>query len=47
LSVSKGRAILVRYVRLSISAKPARMEQSFSPDGSKTWEDNWISELPR
>jgi hypothetical protein len=36
----KGRAILVRYVWLDISPKSARMEQSFSPDGGKTWEPN-------
>jgi hypothetical protein len=43
----KGRVILVRYVWLNISPRSARMEQSFSPDGGKTWEINWISELSR
>ena len=43
----KGRAVLVRYVWLNISPKSARMEQSFSPDGGKTWETNWICELSR
>jgi hypothetical protein len=43
----KGRAILVRYVWLSISPSSAHMEQSFSPDGGKTWEVNWICELSR
>ncbi len=43
----KGRAILVRYVWLNISPKSARMEQSFSPDGGKSWETNWICELSR
>jgi hypothetical protein len=43
----KGRAIFVRYVWLNISPKSARMEQSFSPDGGKTWEVNWICELSR
>ena len=43
----KGRAILVRYVWLDINPKSARMEQSFSPDGGKTWEVNWICELSR
>jgi hypothetical protein len=43
----KGRAILVRYVWLNISPKSARMEQSFSADGGKTWETNWICELTR
>src|SRR5712671_5983539 len=36
----KGRAILVRYVWSDLSPKSARMEQSFSPDGGKTWEVN-------
>jgi hypothetical protein len=43
----RGRAILVRYVWSDISPKSARMEQSFSPDGGKTWEVNWICELTR
>jgi hypothetical protein len=43
----KGRAILVRYLWLNILPNAARMEQSFSPDGGKTWEVNWICELSR
>jgi hypothetical protein len=43
----KGRSIVVRYVWLNISPKSARMEQSFSPDGGKTWETNWVCELTR
>jgi hypothetical protein len=43
----KGRLVLVRYVWLNLSPKSARMEQSFSPDGGKTWEVNWICELSR
>jgi len=43
----KGRSILVRYAWLNISPKSARMEQSFSLDGGKTWETNWICELAR
>jgi len=43
----KGRAIYVRYVWLNISPKSARMEQSWSADGGKTWEVNWICELSR
>ena len=42
-----GRAILVRYMWRSIPPNAARMEQSFSPDGGKTWEVNWICELTR
>ena len=43
----KGRAVRVRYLWLNISSKSARMEQSFSADGGKTWETNWICELSR
>ena len=34
-----------RVFRLNISPNSARWEQSFSPDGGKTWEVNWICEL--
>ncbi|HET7106852.1 MAG TPA: hypothetical protein VFI38_08580 [Candidatus Acidoferrum sp.] len=43
----EGRAVLVRYVWLDISPKSSRMEQSFSADGGKSWEVNWICELSR
>jgi len=43
----KGRVILVRYVWIDVSPKAARMEQSFSDDGGKSWEVNWICELSR
>ena len=43
----KGRTILVRYVWLNISPKSSRMEQSWSPDGGKSWEVNWICDLSR
>src|SRR5271165_7020952 len=45
--ILKGRTILVRYVSLDLSPNSARMEQSYSPDGGKTWEVNWICELSR
>ena len=45
--VWKGRAIFVRYMWLDQGPHAARMEQSFSPDGGKTWEVNWICELSR
>jgi len=38
-----GRAILVRFVISQISAKSAHFEQSYSDDGGKTWELNWIA----
>jgi len=41
------RAILVRYMWSDISPQSARMEQSFSADGGRSWEVNWICELTR
>jgi hypothetical protein len=38
-----GRAILVRFVISDITPESARFEQSFSADGGKTWEVNWIA----
>jgi hypothetical protein len=39
----QGRQIIVRYVWSEITANSAHFEQSFSPDGGKTWETNWIA----
>ncbi|MEP6622634.1 MAG: hypothetical protein ABJE47_25155 [bacterium] len=38
-----GRAILVRFVIAKLSPDSLRFEQSFSPDGGKTWEVNWVA----
>lgn len=38
-----GRAILVKFVISDIAADSCRFEQSFSDDGGKTWEANWIA----
>jgi hypothetical protein len=38
-----GRAVFVRFVILDITPNSCRFEQSFSDDGGKTWEINWIA----
>ncbi len=38
-----GRAIFVRFVISNITPDSCRFEQSFSEDGGKTWELNWIA----
>jgi hypothetical protein len=38
-----GRAILVRFVISDVTATSVRFEQSFSDDGGKTWELNWVA----
>jgi hypothetical protein len=38
-----GRMILVRQVWSGITADSGRFEQSFSDDGGKTWELNWVA----
>jgi len=39
----KGRTILVRNVWTDITPDSCHFEQSFSDDGGKTWEANWIA----
>lgn len=39
----RGRTILVRFVILDITPNSARFEQSYSADGGRTWELNWIA----
>jgi hypothetical protein len=38
-----GRAIYVRFAISDITSNSAHFEQSFSDDGGKTWEVNWIA----
>jgi hypothetical protein len=38
-----GRAVLVRNVWTDITPTSCRFEQSFSEDGGKTWELNWVA----
>lgn len=42
-----GRAILVRMVWSEITQNSAHSEQSFSEDGGRTWEVNWITDQTR
>jgi hypothetical protein len=44
---SNGRTILIRYAWSEITPNSAHFEQSFSDDGGKTWEVNWISNQTR
>src|SRR5262249_43453321 len=39
--------IRVRYTWRRMDAHRAHWEQAFSPDGGRTWEVNWTSELTR
>jgi hypothetical protein len=42
-----GRAILVRFVWSDITPDSHRVEQSFSDDGGKAWEPNFVATLTR
>jgi hypothetical protein len=42
-----GRAIFVRFMWSDITPTSAHFEQSFSTDGGKTWEVNWITDQTR
>jgi len=42
-TVEGGRAILVRFLITPVDARSWRFEQSFSEDGGRTWEPNWIA----
>lgn len=42
-----GRMIFVRYVWSQITPNSAHFEQSFSDDGGKTWEVNWVTDQTR
>jgi hypothetical protein len=39
-----GRAIFVRYAWTNVTSNAPHFEQSYSTDGGKTWEVNWITE---
>jgi hypothetical protein len=42
-----GRPIEVRFIWSEISASGCRWEQAFSPEGSTSWETNWIMDFSR
>jgi hypothetical protein len=39
----RGRVIFTRFVITNLTPDSWRYEQSFSDDGGKTWEVNWIA----
>jgi hypothetical protein len=43
----QGRMVYVRWVWSEITPKSCRFEQSFSADGGKTWEVNWVNVYTR
>lgn len=43
----KGRAVYVRFIWTNTTTKTPHFEQSFSDDGGKTWEVNWITNQTR
>jgi hypothetical protein len=43
----KGRSVYVRFIWSNITPNSAHFEQSFSDDGGKTWEVNWITDQTR
>ena len=45
--VYKGKAIYARFVWTGIATNSPHFEQSFSADGGKTWEVNWITDQTR
>lgn len=42
-----GKAILIRFVWTDLTTNSPHFEQSFSDDGGKTWEVNWITDQVR
>ena len=43
----KGRYVFVRFIWSSTATKIPHFEQSYSDDGGKTWEVNWITDQVR
>ena len=45
--ILNGKAILIRFVWTNTTTNTPHFEQSFSEDGGKTWEVNWITDQTR
>jgi hypothetical protein len=43
----KGRAVFVRFIWSNTATKSPHFEQSYSDDGGRTWEVNWITDQTR
>jgi hypothetical protein len=42
-----GKVVLIRFVWTNMNTSSPHFEQSFSDDGGKTWEVNWITAQTR
>lgn len=42
-----GKSVLIRYLWTAMTTASPHFEQSFSDDGGKTWEVNWITDQTR
>ncbi len=45
--IQNGRSVIIRFIWSDITPNSAHFEQSFSADGGKTWEVNWITDQTR
>ena len=45
--IFNGKSILIRFLWTNLTTSTPHFEQSFSEDGGKTWEVNWIADQTR
>ena len=45
--IFNGKSILIRFLWTNLTTSTPHFEQSFSADGGKTWEVNWITDQTR
>ncbi len=45
--ILNGKSIIIRFVWTNMNTSTPHFEQSFSNDGGKTWEVNWITDQTR